>query len=330
MTTDSPLNDKTIAEKRAAFQADFELAAAVQDDECLTPEEILALQSGEDLDPVASEHLAHCSLCEAMKQAMRVDRFRAQEFQRAVRQTSPVLVSDMEGREPRTSPFGWRLPLAAMATFASVAMLVLIPKNVAVTPVGNDFMAVRPPAPLQIPNRGGGDSGRGSNQVTIALQPPSGPPMQFVSTAPTTVRDVAPQVATAAVLSKSAITLPVNAPPQLTADVTQEASDIVYGWLTANVKDQASPADSPSVDYLPEQKAYEVRLSGGKASMVIPEVALADGKTMKAQMLTNKLFHHAIASLSAVNHAVKVKLPEGYVVKIDASKPLTPKSAGDQ
>lgn len=65
----SGATDKTVQERRAEFHADFDRAALEDDGECLSSEEILSLQSGISLDPVALEHLAHCRFCASLRQA---------------------------------------------------------------------------------------------------------------------------------------------------------------------------------------------------------------------------------------------------------------------
>src|SRR5882757_10085667 len=114
-------DEKTVRDLRAEFHADFSRAAAAGDDAgCLSPEEILSLQSGGELELVALEHLAHCQLCSSLRQAIEVDPARMDEFRQAVRhaQTQPAQTAPLG----RPAPFDWRLPMAALTAAASVLM----------------------------------------------------------------------------------------------------------------------------------------------------------------------------------------------------------------
>ena len=314
MAANETPDEQTTKGKRAAFKADFERASAAQEDaECLSVEEILSFEAGHELDPVAREHLTHCHLCSALTQAIRVDPDRLRQFQDAVHQT--YATADRQVRRYQPAPFGWRLPAAAAAAFASLALFFVLPKS---APVVSQSAAVSVRAPKATPSLEI-SSPRPNNspaQVEIALKSPSGQAMQFVSTTPTTVKEVAPQIATAAVLSKSALTLPVNASAKESAGFRQQASDILLLWMSSG--SDSLPLDSSAVAYLPNQKVFHIKLSGD-ASLTVPRSALAHGRVVKAEVLTNQDLHKAMALLSdqqPVN--VSTKLSDGSALTIDS------------
>ncbi len=113
-------DEKTIREIRAEFKVDFHNAVP-EDGACLSTEEILALQSGAELEPAAREHLTHCQFCSALQQAIQVDLGRMTEFLREVRSSQPT--SSPEVKSYRPPVFDWRLPTAALTAVASLMMV---------------------------------------------------------------------------------------------------------------------------------------------------------------------------------------------------------------
>jgi hypothetical protein len=285
---DPQATGKTVPELREEFQADFNRAtAAGADEDCLSPEEILSLQSGAELDPLALEHLARCRFCSALRQAIEVDPLRMNEFQEAVRRTPPVA---QPARRYRPAPFDWRLPAAALTTIAAMAMVLFVPGTS--RPAATQLMAK-----AATPNDSGQRPGS-TPQIEISYNAirrvvaPRGTQI--------TVSDVAPQVATAVVLSKSELTTPMGASPEVLAKAERRADGIISAWLQSN---QGSPpatianfdvagfeeaaaglGQSGIVAYLTARKGFQVTL-GENAVAWVPESALIAGLKMNKAIL---------------------------------------------
>jgi hypothetical protein len=258
----SPSNEKKIKEVRAEFRADLYRDIASSDDiACLSTDEILALQSGSELNPVALEHLAGCELCSALRKAIEVDDVRLNQFKQRVSQIQQVTAAKAESRPPAVD---WRLAAAAMTALASAAMVFVIVAKV--EPIGE-----KPTPPSIIANKP--DI---RDNLNIAV------PAPLVSKE-AKVSDFAPQIATAVVLSKSEITTPANSTPQAAAAASKKAREIIHRWAEAGAT--ASSFESIAVSkHDAGRQGFELLLPGNAVAWV-PDKALSDGMSVNDEIL---------------------------------------------
>jgi hypothetical protein len=274
---------KTVKELRAEFQADFSQTAISGDDsDCLSSEEILALQSGAELEPLALEHLNRCRVCSSLRKAIAVDPIRKDQFLEAVRRTQTVAAR--VGQSRQRAALDWRLPVAVLTALSAIAMVLLVPK-----PLNTGLQE----AETSPPGSAGQSGGRGmvtmpipSHPIEIIVKRPSEPPSvtRVVAKQGTqiTVRDYAPQVAAAVVLSQSKITAPIDSPPEVVAEARQKTDDIVQAWLQSD--DSLTSTSMPDFSYVAESKSFQLMVGDAMAS--VPESALNEGLKVKRMVLS--------------------------------------------
>jgi hypothetical protein len=148
-------------------------------------------------------------------------------------------------------------------------------------------------------------------QIEIALTRPSESPLRVLAKkgAQLTVSDVAPQLGTAVVLSKSEITMPLGTSPAFAAAAKQATNDVVHKWLSSN--DTLISFKSPSIAYVPTRKGFELKLPG-KAVVWLPEEALKDGLSTKQAVLRTSRPRLDLA----LDRAMGLKLDDGSVVTL--------------
>lgn len=255
-------NEKSIKEVRAEFRADLYRDTASTDDiACLSADEILALQSGSQLDPIALEHLAGCELCSALRKAIEVDEVRLNQFKQRVSQIQQATPAKVESRPAAVD---WRLAAAALTAFASAAMVFVIVTKVdpsGAKPTQPYIMATKPDT---------------RDNLNIAVAAPLGNKEAKVS-------DFAPQIATAVVLSKSEITAPLNSTPQAAAEASKKAREIIHRWAEAGAT--ASSFESIAVSkHDDSRQGFELLLPGNAVAWV-PDKALSDGISARHEIL---------------------------------------------
>lgn len=267
---------KTVRDLREEFRADFARAVAAGDDaDCLSPEEILAFQSGAKLDEIATRHIANCRFCHALSRAIEVDPGLKQEFLEAAAKTR-------RSKEPEfvyRTRFDWRLQAAILTSMSAIAMVWLVVPRTSVP--SSQIIAVRVNKRV--------DTGH----VEIALTGPSSEPTTrviAVQGSQVTVRDVAPQVATAVVLSKAKITMPIEASTSL-AEAETKADHMVTKWLASAVNDNDKSIEaiiesfkSPDAVYDAANKGFRLSLPGNTFAW-LPNAALIEGLNVNEALI---------------------------------------------
>jgi len=260
-TKPQPDREKTVSQRRADFKADLYRDVASTDyAACLSADEILALQSGLDVDPGALDHLDRCEVCGTLRRAVEVDSARLQQFMDRARESR---LAAPQTAKLTPAPLDWRAAATAFTFIASAAMvLVAVPT-------------------LRTPGK------QGPNPIVLADQPVhfdiAVNPESANKENQVTVKDYAQQIATALVLAKSKISVPPNSSVQEAAEASTKAHDIIHQWVVTGEQPSSAEGIQAFKDDTGSQ-SYELMLPG-KVVARVPHKAWIDGMSTKDEVL---------------------------------------------